>query len=72
MMNKQLKQYQKYLEQEASNFKLTAEDLSNLTDLGMMIPYWFVQDLLKRNKMKVWWLGFIRRIEKITLREVFE
>jgi len=60
-------EYKKHLKEEAKKFILTAEDLSNLTDLGMMIPAWFVKDVLKFNKMDKWFWDFFGRIEDITL-----
>ena len=68
--SKELKEYEKYLEEEASKFRLTVEDLSNLTDLGMMIPAWVVEDILKPNKMDKWFWKFFNRIEDITLTEL--
>lgn len=62
--------YNKHLIKEAKKFRLTPEDLSNLTDLGMMIPAWFVKDVLKPNKMDKWFWDFFGRIEKITLKEM--
>lgn len=64
-----LEEYKKYLKKEAKNFRLTQEDLSNLTDLGMMIPAWFVKDVLKLNKLDKWFWDFFQRIEDITLIE---
>jgi hypothetical protein len=72
MNKKELSKYKKYLETEAEKFRLTQEDLSNLTDLGMMIPAWFVKDVLKPNKMDKWFWKFFRRIEDITLPELKE
>ena len=64
---KEIATYGKYLEREAKKFKITREDLSNLTDLDMMLPHWFVKDVLKPNKMDKWWYKFAERISKITL-----
>jgi hypothetical protein len=36
----------------------------------MMLPYWFVEDVLKMNKMKKWFIKFFRRIEDVTLPEL--
>lgn len=65
-----LKKYQEHLKQEAKKFKLTADDLTNLTDLELMMPFWFVEKVLKPNKLKKWFLEFFAKIEKITLPEL--
>jgi hypothetical protein len=62
-----IKKYRVKLKKGAKNFKLTEEDLSNLTDLELMLPSWFVQDVLKPNKLLPWYLNFFGRIEEITL-----
>jgi len=65
-----MKKYLIQLEKGAKKFKLTAEDLSNLTDLELMMPSWFVQEVLKPNKLLPWYLNFFGRIEEITLGEL--
>ena len=62
-----LTNYKKYLENEAKKFRLTAEDLSNLTDLGMMIDWRLYEYTLKPNKMNKWFIDFFNRIEDVTL-----
>ena len=64
---KQMKQYQDFLKREAKKFRLTSEDLSNLTDLGMMIDWQTWEYVLKPNKMDKWFKKFCDRIEWITL-----
>lgn len=65
-----LKEYKEYLEKEAKKFRLTSDDLSNLTDLELMMPYWFVEDVLKPNKLKEWFNKFFKRVEDITLYDL--
>lgn len=67
--SKKLIEYEKRLEEKGKEFVLTPEDLHNLTDLGMMIPAWFVNDVLKPNKLDKWFWKFFQRIEEITLEE---
>lgn len=64
---KEMEEYKKFLDEAVKRFKLTPEDLHNLTDLGMMIPAWLVKDVLKPNKMDKWFWDFFGRIEEITL-----
>ena len=61
----ELKEYKKHLEKEAIKFRLTSEDISNSFDLGMMIPHWFYEGVLKPNKMNKWFDKFFFRIEKV-------
>lgn len=70
MKKKALKEYQEYLKKKAKSFRLTAEDLSNLTDLGMMIPNWLIECVLKPNKMDKWFFSFFNSIEDITLKDI--
>ena len=65
--NKGMEEYKKFLTEAGKNFKLTDLDLHNLTDLEMMIPAWFVKDILKPNKMDKWFWDFFGRVEEITL-----
>ena len=66
---KQMRDYRNFLDKEAKNFKLTAEDLSNLTDLGMMIDWQTWEYVLKPNKMDKWFKKFLDRVEWITIYE---
>lgn len=70
--SKKLEEYKKYLKEEAEKFRLTAEDLTNLTDLGMMIPWWVFEGTIKLNKMDKWFIKFFNRIEEITIPEINE
>lgn len=67
---KQQADYIKHLEDSAEKFRLTPEDLSNLTDLGMMIDWKTYEYVLKPNKMDKWFKKFIGRVDKITLVEL--
>ena len=72
---KTIKEYKKYLDEEASKFRLTAEDLGNLFDLQFMIdtPKEVQQDFfgtLKLNNMDKWFTDFFKRIEKIVIPEL--
>ena len=74
---KTIEEYKKYLDEEASKFKLTAEDLGNLFDLQFMIdtPKEVHQDFwrtLKLNKMDKWFKDFFLKIEKIVIPELHE
>jgi len=70
MNKKKHSEYKKHLETEAGKFRLTPEDLSNLTDLGLMIPAWFIKCVLKPNKIDKWFWKFFDKIERITLSEL--
>lgn len=72
--SKELKEYSKYLEEEAEKFRLDADDLSNLYDFMHMAetPSQLNIDLketLKLNKMDKWYNKFFMRIEKIVITE---
>jgi hypothetical protein len=72
MINKtrRIKDYENYLNKKAEEFKLTGKDISNLTDLQLMIPYWFVDGVLKPNKLDEWFKDFFGRIGEITLKDL--
>ena len=68
---KEMKEYKEYLKKEASNFKLTSRDLSNLYDM-----FYMVEDdsfeTIKLNKMDKWFIKFHERIERIVLPELYK
>lgn len=68
--NKELKAYHARLKKGAKEFKITPEDLSNLTDLELMMPSWFVQEVLKPNNLLPWYLKFFGKVERITLGDM--
>lgn len=65
----EMKEYNKSLEREAKKFKLTSEDLSNLTDLNYMAMTPALAETLTLNHMDKWYNKFFGRIEKITLKD---
>ena len=70
-----IEKYKKYLDEEASKFKLTGEDLGNLFDLHFMVdtPEEVHQDFfgtLKLNNMDKWFKDFFGRIQKIVIWEL--
>lgn len=73
--SKELLEYENYLNLEASKFRLTAEDLTNLYDLLDMVdtPEEINIDMrktLKLNKMNKWFNKFQNRLDKIVIPEL--
>lgn len=75
-LSKGMKDYIKHLNKSANEFKITAEDLSNIYDLlNMMDTPWEIQKIikmdlratLKSNNMIRWYRKFFNRIEDIVL-----
>jgi len=74
--SKKLKEYEKYLKEEADKFRLTSEDLGNLFDCMFMMntPKEIGQDFggtLKLNNMDKWYKDFHKRIEKVVVPELY-
>jgi hypothetical protein len=59
-------EYKKFLDEAGKNFKLTALDLHNLTDLFFMVTPQ-IDETLKMNKMDKWFLQFSHRLQSVTL-----
>lgn len=65
---KEIKEYRDFLNEAGKNFKLTEEDLSNLTDLSYMVCPDDIETF-KLNKINKWFERFFGRIEEITLAD---
>lgn len=68
--SKESKKYDERVKKLANKFKLTSEDLSNLTDLRYMIGE-DAYETLELNKMDKWFMNFFNRIERITIPELY-
>jgi len=71
-----LKEYKKYLKEEAKKFKLTDEDLGNLYDCMWMMdtPKEINQDFrgtLKINNMDKWFNDLRNRLERVVVPEIY-
>ncbi len=71
LTKKRMKEYNKYLEKESKEFRLTSKDLSNLYDLFYMVDD-NTMKTIKLNKMYEWFAEFHERVEKIVLPELQE